>query len=147
MVRRQVRVLLPYEVHKNAAYWSPWGEGGWSAVVVHRLGRTRARVERCNPKTQVPAPTKGWARLDEMVRRDPKLKGTDRPEQAPPEVFKDSRAHRAAKELESAAKAQPVAQPSMSLAELVRSQRPATTTDRIEKLLELAGDSSTDEDW
>jgi len=140
------RPLFSFQVSRLSTYWAPWGEDGWSAVLVIRLGRTRVRVERVNPKTQVAAKTKGWTRLDELLKRDPKQAGADRPEEGPAIVFKEVREARANKAAEAfKLKAQAEEAPPEPLAE--EAPRERVSEDRIGQVLDLAADQYSEEDW
>jgi hypothetical protein len=134
-----MRALMPHEIHRGGSYWAPWGDSGWSAVVVQRLGHKRARVERVNPRTLEAADTKGWARLDEMVKRDPKAKGKDRPTTPHEELFRDSRVLRLKKAI--SAPAQPVADEPKDLAS------PEERLARTDRALALLPDQFKEEDW
>lgn len=83
----KARVSFEWQICVGAAYWAPWGPQGWSAVVVTKLlGHIWCRADRVNPSTGEVAPTKGRVRRDRLVKRDPALKGKDRPAAGPDEI-------------------------------------------------------------
>jgi len=81
-------------VSEGETYWASWGNKGWSAVRVIQVKRTKAMVERVNPKTNETLPSNATVRLDELVKRNAALLGADKPQRPPASVFKSIRAQR-----------------------------------------------------
>lgn len=86
--------IMSHHVYEGADYWASWGNKGWSAVRVLGVKRKFADVERINAKTNKTKSRNAQVRLDEMVKRDPKLKGADKPSNGPAEVFSQVRSNR-----------------------------------------------------
>jgi len=80
--------LLPWMACEGRPYWASKGNTKWSAVRIIKCSRVWAQVERVIPRTEKIIHRKGKVRLDELVQRDPKLKGKDKPKAPPSEVFK-----------------------------------------------------------
>jgi len=80
------RILLPWQVQRGSAVWAPWGKSGWSAVNVMKAQRKWAHGMRVKPQTGKET-AKGKIPMDRLIKRDPKLKGKDRPQFTPDEVF------------------------------------------------------------
>lgn len=148
------RQLLPHEAVKNGTYWAPYGDKGWSAVRLRSLGYKHAKVDRVKPKTQEVVTTKGKVRLDELIRRDPKLVGTDRPAKAPNETFATSREQRERleeeavepKTMESAQAEQPVEAKTRTETALTSEEETARQK-KLALLLDLIDDDATTTDW
>lgn len=139
-------VVPQASVWTNGTYWAPWGDGGWSAVKIVKLGRIYARAIRVKPKTGEEAKTRGKVRMDELVRRDPKLQGADRPESPPVVVFADVRLVRSDLEKKAQEKVlRDEEQAGQAMAESVR--RELASEDRVLRVLSLLEDESTEEDW
>lgn len=147
--------ILPHQVYEGGDYWASWGSKGWTAVRITSVRRKFAQVERINAKTNETKSRTAKVRLDELVRRDPKQKGTDKPEEGPDEVFASVR--RLRKEAEER-KAQSVAATARDAdddgeegegapaAPVV--QRPSEESmARVAKMLEAMDDKSTIYDW
>lgn len=81
-------------VAEGETYWASWGDKGWSAVKVLQVKRTKAVVERVNPKTNKALPSGATVRLDELVKRDTILLGADKPQRLPVSVFASIRSQR-----------------------------------------------------
>lgn len=78
--------VLEHQVMEGGAYWAAWGDKGWSAVKIISKKRKNAVARRVKPNTgAVIRETK--VRLDRLVKRNPELKGKDRPKETPAEVF------------------------------------------------------------
>ena len=153
------RHVMIYEAQANGTFWAPYGEKGWSAVRIRNLGYKHARVDRVKPKTQEVVTTKGKVRLDELIGRDPKLVGADRPRQTPDELFADFRKSREALEAEEkekkvmdqakvehepeavAEKPQPKTQPKLN------SEEEKEHAERMANIFDMLEDGSTDDDW
>jgi hypothetical protein len=80
------RIMAPCHVHRGTTVWAPWGKSGWSAVVIKTTQRKWAKGMRVKPKTGEET-AKGKVPMDRLLRRDPELKGKDRPGYPPDEVF------------------------------------------------------------
>jgi len=91
-----MKPIPPYQVREGADYWAAWGSKGWTAVRVRSAKRKWAFVDRIDPITNEVRSRKAKVRVDELVRREPKLKGKDKPEISPSVVFDDVRSFRAA---------------------------------------------------
>jgi len=83
--------VLPHHIYEGGDYWASWGSKGWTAVRVLNVKRKFADVERINPKTNKTKSRNAQVRLDEMVKRDPKQKGSDKPSEGPGVIFKQIR--------------------------------------------------------
>lgn len=79
--------MLRAHVHVGMPAWAAYGETGWSAVRVLKVRRKNVEVERVKPRTGEVVTRNAKARIDRLVKRDPKLKGKDRPEKPPSEFF------------------------------------------------------------
>jgi len=80
------RILLPWQVQRGSSVWAPWGKSGWSAVVVKTSQRKWAVGMRVKPATGDEV-AKGKVPKGRLIKRDLSLKGKDRPEATPEEVF------------------------------------------------------------
>ncbi len=137
--------LLPIHVGVGGTYWAAKGDTKWSAVRILRVLRVKAEVERVVPRNQKIIHRKGKVKLDELVKRDPKRKGKDKPTVPPKEVFADVRKERAAAAAVTVVEAAPAPKPPV-----VKRRSPAeeaATSKKLAKLIELLGDDSTDDDW
>jgi hypothetical protein len=83
--------VLKHHVCEGSDYWASWGSKGWTAVRVIQAKRVFANVARINPKTNETKSRNAKVRLDEMVKRDPKKKGKDKPKVSPAVVFEEVR--------------------------------------------------------
>ena len=107
--------VLPWQVQDGRNYWAAWGSKGWSAVRVIAAKRKWAEVERVDAKTNETKSRRSKVRVDELVRRDPKLAGKDRPTAGPAAVFASVRRLRAEEQaveeklIEEPVEAQPTA--------------------------------------
>lgn len=141
----QQRVLLPWYPQPKTTAWAPWGTSGWSAVVVTTVNHKWVRVRRVNPKTEERV-AKGKARKNRLVRRDPELKGKDKPAQSPLEVFPDLDEAQAGQDDSDTMTALPVSRrdrPKPVLTPEEQAQKAA----RVEQLIGLLDDDSADDDW
>jgi len=86
LVALRQRILVDFQVQRGSAVWAPWGKTGWSAMVIKRLFRKKVEGMRVKPRTEEEV-AKGKVLKDRLIRRDPKLKGKDRPEFTPEEAF------------------------------------------------------------
>lgn len=98
----QKRILLPWQVQRGSTVWAPWGKSGWSAVDIKKAQRKWAKGMRVKPNTGKEV-AQGKVPLDRLLKRDPKLKGKDRPGLSPTEVF----AHRDEKKKEAPVEKKP----------------------------------------
>lgn len=85
-----------WHIHEGGNYWASWGSKGWTAITIISAKRKWAQVQRVDPKTNKPKRRNSKVRLDEMVKRDPKLKGKDKPTSGPADIFAGLRASREA---------------------------------------------------
>jgi hypothetical protein len=72
--------------------WAAWGDTGWRCVRVLSVGRKFVKIQRENPRTGEIIARRGKARIAEMVKRDPRQRGRDKPGQTPAEMFAQQRA-------------------------------------------------------
>lgn len=143
--------VMSWHVYKDAAYWAPYGDNAWSAVIITKVGRVWARGQRVKPRTGVVVTEKARVRMDELIKRDPGLTGTDRPEVPPVEFFAKYRAGKA--RVEQLEKESRMTKPETIETKPAPTQ-PAekdtsTESQRIEratKLFSLFGEA-TDDDW
>jgi hypothetical protein len=170
------RILLPWQVQQNSTVWAPWGKTGWSAVVVKTPQRKWAKGMRVKPHNGKEN-GKGKVPMDRLIKRDPELKGKDRPDFTPEEIF--APLQEIAEKVETLAE-QPVVVPEeeddghvewahardMGTHRETDRQRQArlhppgrkpeeemtpkeikARDKRMDKILDLTGDDATDEDW
>lgn len=140
--------LLPWQVCNGSTYWAAKGDTKWSAVRILKVLRVKADVERVIPRSQKIIHRKGKVRLDELVKRDPKLKGKDKPTAPPAEVFKQVRELRE----EETQVAETVPEPAPEPEATPPAKKPtldeeAARRERVSRLFELLADDSTDDDW
>jgi len=138
------RIRVDFQIQSGSKGWAPWGETGWSAIVVTTPHYKWCRVKRVNPKTgEVVA--KGKVLRKKIVSRDPEQKGKDKPSLPPTEVFVDK------------PDAEPTATPStLQEAPTPSGWKPpqartpeeeAEHAAKMERLMSLLDDESTAEDW
>jgi hypothetical protein len=140
--------LLPIHVGVGGTYWAAKGDTKWSAVRVLRVLRVKAEVERVIPRNQKIIHRKGKVKLDELVKRDPKLKGKDKPKAPPAEVFKEVReAREKQKQLAAEPPPKPVPQPEVKAPVARTPEEEAEAMERLAKLFDLLDDGSTTDDW
>lgn len=146
--------LMPWQIQPGGSFWAPYGKKGWSAVNVLDVGRVWAKVERVKPKTGEVVNRKGRVRKDELLVRDPKVNGADRPEEGPDVVFAKFREDRLAaktKDMEAKAAALVAAPEPVEAAPEPRQEKSPEEQARIWKtisaLLDALPDDSTDDDW
>lgn len=147
---KESRHLMTHEVVEGGTYWAPYGSKGWSAVQIISKGYKHAKVMRVKPKTQEVVNKKGKVRLDELLRRDPKLAGADRPSEGPDELLASFREQR---EQMEAAKA-PAPEPEINEEPEEAPEEPERTPEeeaerakRIAELFAMIDDDSTIDDW
>jgi len=80
------RILLPWQVQRGSNVWAPWGKSGWSAVEIREPQRKWAKGLRVKPATGEEV-AKGKVPIGRLLKRDPMLKGKDRPSLTPDEIF------------------------------------------------------------
>lgn len=80
------RILAPFQAQRGANVWAPWGKSGWSAVVIMKAQRKWAKGIRVKPHNGEET-AKGRVPMSQLISRDPKLKGKDRPSLTPAEIF------------------------------------------------------------
>ncbi len=101
------RPLDTWHIREGGNYWASWGSKGWTAVLVISVARKWAKVRRLDPKTGALKKRTSKVRLDELVKRDPKQKGRDKPKVGPADVFAGVRSSRARAEEAKAAEPEP----------------------------------------
>lgn len=84
--------MIKAHVYEGMSAWAAYGDTRWSAVRVIKVNRAFAQVERVNPKTGEVVTRQAKARIAELVKRDPKLRGSDKPQVPPAEMFAQERA-------------------------------------------------------
>lgn len=143
--------ILPWQVGTGGTYWAARGDTQWSAVRILAVMRKKAHVERVVPRTGEIIHRKGKVKLDELVKRDPKLKGKDKPKHPPAEVFKRVREVRAEEKREKGAKAPEPVQESIPEEKTAPSERTPEEEARrqaaIQKLFDMLPDDGFDDDW
>lgn len=159
------RILLDFQIQRGTNAWAPWGQSGWSAVEVQKAQRKWAQVHRIKPATgERSGKTTGKVRKDQLIKRDPALKGADRPEFTPEEIFTEA----VTPEDVTVELSPPVVEEKQVEAVLDRpasmlgaraltapaEQRPKLTPrehkakiEAIERALALIDDDSTEDDW
>jgi len=80
-------VVRPRRIRKGGCYWAAWGTTGWSAIEVTDVKRKFVQATRVHPKTNERVKTGCRVRISKLLERNPALKGKDRPNNSPPEVF------------------------------------------------------------
>ena len=135
----QGRVRFEWQVMVGQHYWAPWGNSGWSAIILTKLSRVWCRASRVDPRTSDVTTHTGKVRRDRLVKRDPALKGKDRPVGSPEEIVPQT------------VPAEPEPETASTLApkpEVERSQAEQAKIDAdVAKLLGLLDDESTADDW
>ena len=82
------RILMDWQVQRGTNAWAPWGESGWSAVHIKKPLRKRAEGFRVKPHNGEKSGKRGCkVAKDRLIKRNPDLKGKDRPKFSPDEVF------------------------------------------------------------
>lgn len=146
--------VVPWHVFKDATYWAPYGDSAWSAVIITKVGRVWARAQRVKPRTDVVVTEKARVRMDELIKRDVNLTGTDRPPVPPVEFFARFREDKA--RVERLEKEAQMTEPEVPEPEVVPTKpaekKDATTTEsqrvkRAEKLFSLFDEDAGDDDW
>jgi len=142
----RLRILAPFQAQRGTNVWAPWGPSGWSAVVILKpkcKWATGLRVKPNNGKEV----SEGKVPLGRLLRRDPKLKGKDRPTFSPDVVF----AHRKAEE-EKKMEPEPagVVTPPPPPVETPEQKIKRTASERLrraQRIVELFGSDTTPDDW
>jgi hypothetical protein len=98
-------------------YWTPFGKKRWSAVRILSITAGIAEVTRVDALTNEAKARITKVEVTQLLKRDPALKGTDKPTNFPEEMFVKS------------------------------SKSEETRTERIARLLSWIGDDATVEDW
>lgn len=153
------RQVFDHEVCVHGTYWAPFGNKGWSAVRVTKVGYKHAQVDRVKPKTQELI-AKGKVRKDELLKRDAKLGGRDRPQEGPADVFSTYREQREQLEQEEQdAKIEREQQAPPRVVPVMLETTPVVEDDeltveatalppeRLRALLDLIDDDATTDDW
>ena len=81
------RWIIPWEVGPKTRAWAPWGATGWSAVDIKATSRVWCRANRVDPRTGATVSTTAKVRRDRLIKRDPALKGKDRPPVRPEDAI------------------------------------------------------------
>jgi hypothetical protein len=140
--------LLPIHVGIGGTYWAAKGDTKWSAVRILRVLRKKAEVERVIPRSQKIIHRQGKVKLDELVKRDPKLNGKDKPKSPPAEVFAEVReAREQQRQLVAEAPPVPIPQPQTKVPVVRTPEEEAETRAHVAKLFDLLDDGSTTDDW
>jgi hypothetical protein len=139
------RILAPWQAQRGTNVWAPWRKTGWSAVEIVAPSRKWAKGMRVNPRTGEHT-AKGKVSLARLIKRDPKLKGKDRPALTPDAIFTLP---------EPAVKEEPQEEPQVE-PEIVMEkpklqpkseEEEAASIRRAKRLFELFGDEPTPDDW
>ena len=138
----QKRVRLDFQIQKGSTGWAPWGESGWSAIVVTTPNYKWCQVKRVNARTGEPV-AKGKVLRARVVSRDPEQKGKDKPSLRPDEVFEGMNDEPIESASEDAVEAPTASEPEVPLTPEEKAARAASVAD----LLGLLDDDSSDEDW
>ena len=86
-----MKAIPPHHIRDGGHYWASWGDKGWTAVYIISAKRKWAKVDRVDPRTGTIKKRNAKVRVDEMVKRNPKLNGSDKPEIGPAVVFAKAR--------------------------------------------------------
>jgi hypothetical protein len=136
------RVRMDFQIQKGSKGWAPWGESGWSAILVTTPHYKWCEVKRVNAKTgEVIA--RGKVLRARIVRRDVEQMGKDKPSLLPGDVFEGLLDEPTAPEPEIAEEAPTTPEPEAALTPEEKARRAAS----VLKLLDLLDDGTTDEDW
>jgi len=163
----RIRILLPWAVLRGSTVWAPWGKSGWSAVVIKTTSRKWAKGMRVKPHNEKET-AQGRVPMERLIKRDPKLKGKDRPELTPDEIFakpdkapveeppedysstpaawantRDAGTHRETPEQKHRRLHPPGWKPDSEMTQ----EEIAARNESIRKLLDLIDDNSTTDDW
>jgi len=98
-------------------FWAPFGEKRWSAVRVLSVTDGIAEVNRVDPSSNQPKSRRTKVKASQLLKRDPALKGEDKPTSAPAEMFSE------------------------------QTKREETRREKITRLFALIDDGSTIDDW
>ena len=140
--------LLAWQVTNGGTYWASKGNTKWSAVRIIKVSRRWAQVERVVPRNGKIIHRKGKVKLEELVKRDPNLKGKDKPKAPPSEVFAKVREIRAEAKVAAKDMPAPIQEVPPVVAPIKRTPaEEAAHLKRLEKLFEMLEDDSTDDDW
>lgn len=149
----RARILLPWQVYRDTTAWAPWGKSGWSAIRIKTTSRKWASGIRVKPHNNKDS-GKGRVRIDRLVKRDPELKGKDRPAFTPEETFAvlNKQEAKEKSEKKKVKQAQQVveikSEPIVEEKRVVRPPRSKNKTDRnIERLFASLKDDTTSDDW
>lgn len=152
---KAARHFMPWQVRPGNTFWAPYGDKGWSAVTILEVGRVWGKAERIKPKTGDVVNRSGRVRLDELLLRDPKVKGADRPTEAPSVMFTKFREERLAattKDMETRAAAlvvppEPVEAPPAPPAPKLTPTEAKAHSKLVTGIFDLLEDQSTTDDW
>jgi len=143
----KLRRRVDWQVQKGFTGWAPWGESGWSAVVVTTANYRWCQVNRVNARTEEVV-AKGKVKRDRMLARDPEQKGKDKPGVPPTEVFEaESPADTPADRLEPAAAGGGWLQPVVEQKVVSADERAERQARVAETLAQHFPDSPTGDDW
>jgi hypothetical protein len=132
---------MPFQVMVGRPYWAAFGDRRWSAVQIVTIKRKWANADRVNPSSNQVTKRGARVKVTELVKRDPELKGKDKPQSPPVEVF--AKVREVEKPIEPVEE-ETVPKPKRKLrspeSERVRAEH-------VGKLLGLLDDQSTVDDW
>lgn len=141
------RILAPFQIQRGSRVWAPWGVSGWSAIEVVKPSRKWVKGYRIKPATDERGAT-AKVPLDRLLKRDPALKGKDKPEQTPDEVFAHMPKPEKPKEPEPPPAAPPPpAKPEKPLTERQQKKAEKDHAASMKRLFDLFKDQSTTDDW
>lgn len=140
------RILFPFQIQRGSRVWAPWGVSGWSAIEVVSPSRKWAKGYRVKPATEERG-AKAKIPLDRLLKRDPSLKGKDKPEHSPDDVF----AHMPKPEKKPKEPEPPPTPPSPPPpTKPEKPEKPLTEKQRLKRiqhLLDLFPEQLTTDDW
>ncbi len=132
--------MFKHQVYEGLTAWAAWGNTGWRCVRVLSVGRKFVKIQREDPATGRVIARKGKALISEMVYRDPKKRGKDRPTSPPATVFGEQRR-------QDLVVPEPTPEPVPELKPSRAGPREPVNPEKVSALFALLGDDSTDADW
>jgi len=132
------RWIMPWCVGQKTHAWAPWGVSGWSAVDIKGTSRTWCRANRVDPRTGETVSTSAKVRRDRLIKRDPELRGKDKPTMNPDDAL-PTLAPEVSADPTPAAPVEPVVK--------LTPEEQAARAAALAPLLDLIDDDATDEDW
>lgn len=137
----KARYLFPQMVSPKTRAWAPWGESGWSAVDIKGVSHVWCRANRVDPRTGETIRTTAKVRRDRLFKRDPELKGKDKPTVKPDDVAMTVEPEEPAEGVSADPKPEPEPVKTLSPEEDAAAQA------KLASLLDTIDDDSQDSDW